>query len=353
MKIKHDLCLNKDVDHSETLCPSDSGRVLLPSPKATMYVVTYNQENFVKEAVCAALKQDYTNLEIIISDDASTDGTWEIIRRIVSDYHGQHHIVLNCNKQNMGVCAHINKVASMATGEAIICSAGDDISRSDRVRKIMDVFVKEPECQLVYSDIDRIDEAGHLLDIPLKKRQRVIPTAKAIASGKAVVSGSCIACRKELFNFFGANLPTPALYEDIILAFRASLIGKIVKIPEPLVSYRSSESSLTNFCRTKAKETDMEKYLMSKNSIGKNLIKVYNGCLTDLTRYELAYPEKAIEVKMLQKCLLQLIEKKRQGIWIISLTPKKALKLKLNSPFTGISLRKFLLKLLKQRKRPL
>ena len=53
-------------------------------PKVSFLLLCYNQERFVKDAVQGALDQDYANIEIIISDDASSDSTMEIINEVVS-----------------------------------------------------------------------------------------------------------------------------------------------------------------------------------------------------------------------------------------------------------------------------
>ena len=96
-------------------------------PLVTMYVISYNQEKFAGAAVEAALLQDYPNLEIIISDDCSTDKTWDEILRIADHYHGPHKLILNRNTYNLGIGEHINRVLKMASGDIIVASAADDI----------------------------------------------------------------------------------------------------------------------------------------------------------------------------------------------------------------------------------
>ena len=55
-------------------------------PKVSIMIVSFNQRNFVAEAIESAVNQDYANLEVVISDDGSTDGTAEIIAQLQSRY---------------------------------------------------------------------------------------------------------------------------------------------------------------------------------------------------------------------------------------------------------------------------
>ncbi len=66
-------------------------------PLVTFYVITYNQARFVREAVESALAQTYSPIEILLSDDCSTDGTFEIIQETVKGYSGPHTVILNRN----------------------------------------------------------------------------------------------------------------------------------------------------------------------------------------------------------------------------------------------------------------
>src|SRR5215212_7155005 len=97
-------------------------------PLVTFALFAYNQERFIAEAVRGALSQTYSPLEIIISDDGSTDRTFEIIEGEVAGYAGPHEIRLNRIEQNIGWGAHINLVMEMVKGKLIVVAAGDDVS---------------------------------------------------------------------------------------------------------------------------------------------------------------------------------------------------------------------------------
>ena len=66
-------------------------------PLISFCLFAYNQERFIRKAVEGALSQNYSPLEIVLSDDCSTDSTFEIIKEMAACYHGSHSIILNRN----------------------------------------------------------------------------------------------------------------------------------------------------------------------------------------------------------------------------------------------------------------
>lgn len=92
-------------------------------PKVSIMIPTYNQEDYIAEAVNSALMQDYENLEIIIADDCSTDRTGEIARRYTSD----PRVLYIRNEFNLGrVGNYRNTLYKHATGDWVVNLDGDD-----------------------------------------------------------------------------------------------------------------------------------------------------------------------------------------------------------------------------------
>ncbi len=95
-----------------------------PDPLITFAIFAYNQEKYIRDAIEGAFAQDYSPLEIIISDDCSTDHTFEIIQQMVDEYSGPNVVRLNRNTDNLGLIAHVNKVFELANGDWIVAAAG-------------------------------------------------------------------------------------------------------------------------------------------------------------------------------------------------------------------------------------
>src|SRR5208283_5777669 len=111
-------------------------------PLLSFLLLAYNNEAFVREAISGALAQSYSPLEIIISDDGSTDRTFDIIQEMTEKYQGPHLIRLNHNPKNLGTCAHVNRVMELVRGELVIDSAADDISLPERTQIVYEAWEK-------------------------------------------------------------------------------------------------------------------------------------------------------------------------------------------------------------------
>lgn len=207
-------------------------------PLITFALVAYNQERFIKEAVNGAFSQTYSPLEIILSDDCSTDNTFEIMKEMANSYTGPHKVILNRNPHNLGIGAHVNRIMELSRGELIVGAAGDDVSLPERVQENFKAFVNSERMAMsLHSSVMIIDEEGQQLgikqDFPNGYRMNI---EKALKNGSDVW-GCAHAWHRKVFHKFGPLRDNVAL-EDLALAFRSLLLGWIVHIRRPLVLYR-------------------------------------------------------------------------------------------------------------------
>jgi len=200
-------------------------------PLVTFALFAYNQERYIREALAGALAQTYTPLQIILSDDNSSDKTFAIMQEVASQYHGPHQILLNRNQPNLGIGAHVNKVMSLAQGEFIVVAAGDDISLPERTAILADKWIELGQRAIsVHTSTQQIDEAGHELEI--------VKPSKAIETfTPGCILGATHGWSAESFVKFG-DLGENSTIEDIVIAFRSSLLDGVYFIDQPLVKYR-------------------------------------------------------------------------------------------------------------------
>ena len=249
----------------------------------TIALFAYNSEKYIVEAIEGVLSQDYTPLEVIISDDASTDATFSIIQQYAVHYVGPHKIIARKNEINQGLCQHINTVWSLVGGEWLVVAAGDDISVSDRVSQIMRHVEANPEIQLIASFAKIIDEAGNELGIDrMADNSYSIATTDAyvwdlnerINNGAPLPHGATLAYSRVLIDKF-PPLPSNSIFEDNIIGFRGELLGKCSMIRLPLISYRNHSEQITKYESSDIIKNDIKRRKLNRDgviTVGQNLV---------------------------------------------------------------------------------
>lgn len=208
---------------------------VIEKPLVTFALFTYNQERYIREAVEAALAQDYSNLEIIISDDASSDRTFDLIEDALSSYAGPHKIIARKNPRNLGIGGHIDAVFSIANGQYIVMAAGDDISVPVRVSRVVDLFLGDPGLVGVVSALEYIDEASSPTgDLWVPDSSSF--TLEKFSRGKIEVHGASSSWKRGVLTSWGLD---GVIHEDRVIPFRALIIGgRIGALSDALVLYR-------------------------------------------------------------------------------------------------------------------
>lgn len=221
-------------------------------PLVTFALFAYNQEKFIREAVEGAIAQTYSPLQIILSDDCSSDQTFEIIQKVAQGYQGPHDITLNRNSTNLGVSSHVNKINDLAKGRLIVAAAGDDISLPHRVSTLARAWIGNDKPAALCSDAIYIDEHGNTLSEGFTWWPEGLPKAdetteesllRYIFNKECGLYGCAEAWNKSLFEYFGP-LPPGLLGEDPVLSLRAWLFDRIVFLPDMLVRYRVHDSNI-------------------------------------------------------------------------------------------------------------
>lgn len=210
-------------------------------PLVTLALFTYNQEEYVREAVEGALAQDYPNLEIIISDDCSTDGTWGVINECLEGFAGSHAIKLNRNSKNLGTTSHVQKVVSKSSGELIVLAGGDDISLPYRVSTLVAEFIKlNRSVAAIFSNAEVIDSHGIGKGLYFNNPQVINNPDDFVETRRCWAGGFALAFSKNLLENYSSQIGG-TFQEDGVIAFRAMLNSSLFYIEAPLVKYRRHE----------------------------------------------------------------------------------------------------------------
>lgn len=137
----HRVCLSRD--HGE-------------GPEMTFVVAAYNVEAFIEIAVRSALAQIYVSVEVIVVDDASSDGTAAVVERLAAD---DPRVILIKNKQNVGPGAARNIAIQRARGRWIAILDGDDCVAADRASKMI-ACANATGADIVGDNFERITAEG-------------------------------------------------------------------------------------------------------------------------------------------------------------------------------------------------
>jgi len=220
---------------------------------------TYNGERFIEEQIDSILNQSYTNFELIITDDCSSDKTIEIIKKYQLD---DKRIKLHQNEHNLGFVKNFEKAISLCSGRYIALADQDDIWKEDKLKEFIESI---GDNVLIYSDALLIDEHSK------ETGEELIRPDKHLVSGsnnrafilENCVSGNTLMFKRELLDHI-LPIPEDISFHDIWIAFVASTYGSITYTEESMTYYRRYSEQITK-TREKNYENFFDRFEKKKN----------------------------------------------------------------------------------------
>lgn len=218
--------------------------------------LSYNRIRYIDKSVRSALEQKFSPLEIVFSDDSSTDGTYQVIQNAINAYKGPHKIILNRNQKNLGVVGNINKAVSLCSGDLIVQMGDDDISHPLRTATLYKKWKSiTPSASLIFSNARIIDESGQFTGqrfikifselnnkiewFQIYNNHKVHFYEKAFEKNiyDSWILGATQAFTRDLYEIFGP-INKDMVVEDRVIAMRALMRNGIQYVDEGLVDYR-------------------------------------------------------------------------------------------------------------------
>jgi glycosyltransferase involved in cell wall biosynthesis len=318
---------------------------IINRPLITFALLAYNQESFVREAVEGAFSQTYYPLQIILSDDCSTDRTFQIMRDLASAYRGQHSIVLNRSPVNLGIGPHINHVVQMAHGDLIVAAAGDDVSLPHRTQRLFDVWESsERRVTSIFGAFLKIDRDGKALEV-VQKPQPDLKDLRVRVRSWNVAPGCSHAFAKSVFGIFGP-LNRDVVAEDATINFRSWALHPPAYLEEPLVRYRLHEGNisrnrgarfdirhrrsqyvrllLTRYSIFKQYLTDMDNPIFENNCSKSDLLFARQHAINEMAEFlfhaRFASASRKQRLSLLSEYLQHLPKPKRVCSWLLRLS---------------------------------
>jgi glycosyltransferase involved in cell wall biosynthesis len=218
-------------------------------PKVSVLVTTYNHAPFVRESLDSLVSQSFRDFEIIITDDASTDGTPDLIQRWLEETGTPARFFRN--HLNRGICANRNTALSIARGEFLCSLSGDDAYEPERIARQLECFARQlSDVAVVYSDMRMVDARGRPLGISYlgyELGEEPAPVNRVFARllKGCFMPAPAAMIRRASLDAVGSYDETLS-HEDYDMWLRLSALFRFCFLPGCLVRYRVLRTSMSH-----------------------------------------------------------------------------------------------------------
>jgi glycosyltransferase involved in cell wall biosynthesis len=269
----------------------------LRDPHVSVIIPLYNHEAYIDEAVRSVLRQSFQDLELVIVNDGSTDGSEAVVKRI-DDRRIRYYL-----QENLGAHEALNRGISLARAAYIAVLNSDDIYDPRRIEEALNVLERDREVSAVFTYIELINAQGDSLGVKRGAEdnwsgqsvetsfREEHDTVLDLLAGNFLHTTSNLICRREVFAQIGlfANLRYTHDYEFYL---RLCARRRVAMIQAPLLKYRFHESNtLTEDAAASRFETgmvladffltyDLKKFLGEGPKRFHRLSKLYNSVRT-------------------------------------------------------------------------
>jgi hypothetical protein len=210
------------------------------NPLVSLLVANYNGNPYVKETLESIRKQTYSNIELFVIDDCSTDSSSATIRSYIEK--NMHNAIFVQNASNIGGGQTKLKAIDMAKGEIIAFVDCDDYLEYNAIEEMVKAHLAHPEVGLVYSEAYKVDSQGSVIGLlgkakEIKSTSTILETCSAfhLATWKKVFYDKC----QEGFN---GNYNVAY---DLDLYFKLEEVSDVLFINAPLYYYRVHGGNLS------------------------------------------------------------------------------------------------------------
>jgi glycosyltransferase involved in cell wall biosynthesis len=210
-------------------------------PKVSIVIPVFNRANLLKNAIESVLAQTYSDYELIVADDGSTDGTAELVRHYLEPAHPFHDRISYFHQQNRGKSVALNHALERAKGEWIAFLDSDDVWLPEKLDWQFQALAKFPECGACFTDCQFLNNPhmdttafrffGKSFD---QKLQKLPGTLKTILE-TPFCSMVTLVCRAKLVQDVGGFDPHLRFTEDYDFMFRLATVTDYCFVNMPLV----------------------------------------------------------------------------------------------------------------------
>lgn len=209
------------------------------NPVFSVIMPVYNQAAYVTEAVESVIAQDFSDWQLVIVDDGSTDGSGEIVDRLAQ----QDPRIVVVHQANAGPAAARNRAISIAAGTWLTFLDSDDLYRPETLANYAEFIQNTPEVQFLYGYTDRIERDGTIS--PGKGVFQDHPTGTGELFQRMFLPCQCLCFRRGLTEKAGLLDTQLSNFEDYDLYLRISLHCQLHPLGKVTGYRRRHESNIS------------------------------------------------------------------------------------------------------------
>lgn len=209
-------------------------------PRISIITPSFNQAEFLERTILSVLEQDYPDLEYIVIDGGSTDGSVDIIRKYES------RLAFWVSEADQGQTHAINKGLKRATGDWVAWQNSDDIFYPDAFRRVALAAKRYQKAELITGDINLVDQSDNLI----REMKYVRPTYEALLAEGMVLTNQAAFWRRDLHSrigFLDESLHYGFDYEWFLRVLRET--NQAIHLPYCLGALRYHDATKTSRCQ--------------------------------------------------------------------------------------------------------
>lgn len=218
------------------------------APLVSVCISAYNHAQYLGECIDSVLGQTYPSFEIIVIDDASTDGSFDIANEYARLYPGK--VQAHRNSENLGPCLSPNRAFKLAKGAYIALLGSDDRMLPERLAKQVQFLQDRPDHVAVMSQIQAIDANGlqnpKLSAFEASFNQPIVDLRGQLIAWNVLNAPSAL-IRAEALHAIDGYSPLLRYVQDYDLWMRLLEAGNIARLDERLTEYRVHDRNLSVF----------------------------------------------------------------------------------------------------------
>jgi len=205
----------------------------------SIVLATYNRRDWLRLAMDSVLDQSYPNLELLVMDDGSTDGTPELLGEYARNHPPERFRF--SRHENMGQARTLNRGYDIARGDILGYLSDDDLLARGAVARLIAELREYPDAVAVYPGYRMIDTDGEIVDTV-----RPIPYSPvdALRLHDTIIGPGCLV-RREVLEATGGWDPDWHWMGDLILWMRVGLAGDVIRVEHPVASWRKHPGGIT------------------------------------------------------------------------------------------------------------